>query len=244
MADYPINTAPVACRRAAGGQPSHGSQLTLIHWVAQRWVSRWATGRPLEAGHLWAYSSILLPTSVPTDVPLHWLWLPIADVKSPLCQLQWYRVGFEPSTTCWIVEAGLLCAEPPHDYQLPTGGLLDVIWQPPLLPLYHHSPLGGQLQNVCRDIYEICDFWDKMVFSELLELLSSYGTKLREARCGHAMLSYWWYISITTAACLCYAWAILGWKWLFLMNRLYCCRLSLQVLNNWIVWWLDVVYRH
>ena len=133
------NIAPVARRQNAGGQPPHGSQLTLIHWVARRWAARWAASRALEAGHLWAFSFILLPASVPTDVLLCWFLLPTADLKLPLCQLQQHRFSFQPSTTGWIVAAGLLCAEPLYDFQLPTNRPLDVIRWPPLPPLCRHS---------------------------------------------------------------------------------------------------------
>ena len=46
-----------------------------------------------------------------------------------------------------------LCAEPPHDYQQPASGPLDVIRWSSLTSLYRHSPLGGQLQYVCRACY-------------------------------------------------------------------------------------------
>ena len=147
---YPTNIASAARQQAIGGQPPNGGQPTLIHWVARRWAARSAAGGLPDTGHLCAYSFILLPTSVLTDVPLHWFWPPTAKFELPLGQFQWHRFGFQPSTTSWIVVAGLLCAEPPHDYQQPTGGPLDVIRWPPLLPSYHHSLLGGQLQNVCR----------------------------------------------------------------------------------------------
>ncbi len=58
-------------------------------------------GGPPATGIHWAYSSILMPTSAPTDVPLHWFWGPRADPKLPLCQPQWHRVSFQPSITGW-----------------------------------------------------------------------------------------------------------------------------------------------
>ena len=108
------------------------------------WVVRWVAGGPLAGRHR-AYYFILLPTSMLTDGPLHWLWPPTDDLKLPLCQIQPHRVCFQPSITGWIVAAGLLCANPPHDYQKSASRPLDVNEQPPLLPLYRHSPLGGQL---------------------------------------------------------------------------------------------------
>ena len=55
------------------------------------------------------------------------------------------RVSCQPSITGWIVSVGLLCADPPHDYQWSASQPLDVIWWPPLPPPYRHSLLGGQL---------------------------------------------------------------------------------------------------
>ncbi len=124
---YPTNIATAAFQRASGGQPPHAGQLNLIHWVAQRWAARWTCRELLEADHLSAYSIVLWPASVPTDFPLHWFWPPTADLKPSLCLLQWHRVGFQLSTTGWILEAGLLCSappSPPNVHQRPAGGLL------------------------------------------------------------------------------------------------------------------------
>ena len=93
---------------------------------------------------------VLLLASVPTDFLLHWFCPPTANLRPPHCRLQWQRVGFQTSTPSLIMAAGLFCAEAPHDYQWPTGRPMDVIRQPPLSPLYCHSLLGRQLQNVCR----------------------------------------------------------------------------------------------
>ena len=48
----PTNMAPAAVQRASGAQPPCGGQLTLRHWVAQRWAEWWASGGPLEATNL------------------------------------------------------------------------------------------------------------------------------------------------------------------------------------------------
>ena len=37
---YPKNIAPAALQRASTGQPPHGGQLPVNHWVAQRWAAR------------------------------------------------------------------------------------------------------------------------------------------------------------------------------------------------------------
>ena len=66
-------------RLAATGQPAGSHPL-----VAQGWVARWATGGPPAAGRHLVYSFFLLPTSVPTDVLLHWFWPQTADLKPPL----------------------------------------------------------------------------------------------------------------------------------------------------------------
>ena len=65
--------------------------------------------------------------------------------QATLCQAQWHRVGFQPSIMGWIVVAGLLCADPPHDYQRSASAPLDVNRWLSLPPLCRHSPLGGQL---------------------------------------------------------------------------------------------------
>ena len=85
---------------------------------------------------------IILPASVPTDVLLHWFWTPTANLKLLLCQPQQHKFGFQPSIIGSIVAGGLLCGEPPHDYQQSASRLLDVHRQPPLPPLYHHAPRG------------------------------------------------------------------------------------------------------
>ncbi len=85
---------------------------------------------------------------MPPHFPLHWFWPPPANLMPPLCLLQWHRVGFQPSSTGWLVEAGLLCANPPHVHQRPAGGPLDVIRQPPCPPLCLLPPLGGRLCSV------------------------------------------------------------------------------------------------
>ena len=112
--------------RVSGGQPPHCGQPALIHWVAQRCAARWASGRLLGASHLWAYCFISWPSSVPTDFLLHWFWLPTANLMPPLCLLQRHRVIYQPSTTGWIVEAGLLFAEPDHVHQRPSPQI--AIW--------------------------------------------------------------------------------------------------------------------
>ena len=52
----------------------------------------------------------------------------------PLCLLTFCYTGsgqpdasdFQPTATGWLVEAGLLCAEPDNCYQRPIGGLIDI----------------------------------------------------------------------------------------------------------------------
>ena len=113
----PTNIAPAAHWWAAGGQPPQGSQPTLIHWVAPRWAARWTSEPTL------LYSCPPLST----DFLLHWFCPPTADLKPPLCQSQWHRVGFQSGTTGWIVAAGPQCVNPHHDYQQPASGLLNVV---------------------------------------------------------------------------------------------------------------------
>ena len=129
LIDFPINIAPAALQRASGGQPLHGGQPPLSHWVAQRCAVWWASGGLLAANLLWA-QSIRWPSSVPSDFMLDWFWPPTANAMLPLCLNQWHRLGFQPSATGCLVEACLLCAKPPHFYQRPTGGPLDVIGRP------------------------------------------------------------------------------------------------------------------
>ena len=107
---YPTSIAPLALQRAFGGQPPHGGQLTLYHLVAQRWTVRWASGGLLEADQLCAYPFILWSSSVPTDFPLHWFWPPTADLMPRICLIQQHIASLKPSTTDWIVVAGLICA--------------------------------------------------------------------------------------------------------------------------------------
>ena len=71
---------------------------------------------------------------MPLHFLLHWFWPPTADLMPPLRLLQSHRVSFQLSATGWLVEAGVLCAEPPHVHQRPAGGPLVV---------FHHK-------------YEIC----------------------------------------------------------------------------------------
>ncbi len=132
---HSTNIAPAALQQPSEGQLPHGGQPTLTHQVAQRWAARWASGGSLEDSHLSAYSFILWPASVPPVVPLQWCWPPQADLEPPLCLFQWHRVSFQPNTIGWIVVAGLLCANPPHVHQRPSGGPLDVNRQPPCPPL-------------------------------------------------------------------------------------------------------------
>ena len=99
--------------------PLAGSWPSPTGWQ-RGWDARWITGGPPVAGCHWAYSFILLPASVPTDVPLHWFWLPTSNLMPPLCWPQQHRVGFQSSITGWIVAAGLLFADPPYDFQLFT----------------------------------------------------------------------------------------------------------------------------
>ncbi len=94
------------------------------HWHSAR--LRLATSEP---------TLILLPTSVATDVLLHWFGPPTADLKPPRCWPQWHRVGFQASIAGWIVAAGLLCADPPHNYQLSARRPLNINRWLPLLPL-------------------------------------------------------------------------------------------------------------
>ncbi len=101
-----------------------------------------------EASHPSAYSFILLLASVPPVVSLQWFWPPPADLKPPLCLLKQHRVGFQPSTAGWIVEAGLNCANPPHVHQRSTEGPLDVIRQSPCPPLCLLPPPGGRLWSM------------------------------------------------------------------------------------------------
>ena len=141
----PTNIVPAALQRPSGGQPPHGGQSTLIHWVTQRCAAKWASGGPLEAGYLSAYSFILWPASVPPVVPHQWFWPPTANLELPLCLPQWHKVVFQASTICWIVEAGVLCTNPPHVHQRPAGGPLGVIRRPPCPRLCLLPPPGGRL---------------------------------------------------------------------------------------------------
>ena len=91
---------------------------------------------------------------MPPHFLLHWFWLPTSDLMRPLCLLQWHRVSCQPSANDWLSDAGLLCAEPPHLPQRPTGGALDVIRWPSWPPLCLLTLLGGPLHtatNVCRE---------------------------------------------------------------------------------------------
>ena len=117
---YPTNIAPATLQWAARGQPPCGSQPTFSHWVAQR----------------------------SADFMLDWFWSPIANLMPPLCLQQWHRVGFQPSATGWLVEADLLCAEPFHCCQRPTGGPRGVNRRPSCPPLCLLSPPGGRLSSV------------------------------------------------------------------------------------------------
>ena len=54
--DIPTNIAPAAHQRASGGQ------LPLSHWVALRWVARWASRGPPEASLL--LSLLLYPLTL------------------------------------------------------------------------------------------------------------------------------------------------------------------------------------
>ena len=42
QADKPANIAPGALQRVSRGQPSHGGQPILSHWVEQTWAVRQA----------------------------------------------------------------------------------------------------------------------------------------------------------------------------------------------------------
>ena len=64
---YPTNIAPVARWQATRGELPLGVQLTLTHWGTGVGCSA-TGGRVLVAGCHRAYSFILLPASVPTDV--------------------------------------------------------------------------------------------------------------------------------------------------------------------------------
>ena len=127
----PTSIAPATLQRASGGQLPCGGQPTLSHWVAERWAARCASGGPPEASHLCAYSFIPWPSSVPPDFMLDGFWPPIAKLMPPLWFHQWHSLALQPSASGWLVEACLLWAEPPHCYQGPTGGTLNVIRRPP-----------------------------------------------------------------------------------------------------------------
>ena len=160
MTDYPTNIASAALQRASEGQPSHGGQPSLGHWVAQRWAARWASGGPLENSLLGAYSFIPKASSVPSDFLLHWFWPPtanlcphcicsrgteLASMLTPIAE----RPTLQPAKlfvgTGWLVESGLLCAEPLHCYQRPSGGSRDGNRRPPCPPPRLLPPLGGRL---------------------------------------------------------------------------------------------------
>ena len=113
-----------APQRASRGQPPHGGQPTLNHWVAQGWVAEWAS-RGL--GRL-ASSE---PTLLSPDPPLSLLAFcftgsVLHQLMPPLCLLQWHRVNFQASDTGWLVEAGLLCVNPPPP--MSTRGLQEGHW--------------------------------------------------------------------------------------------------------------------
>ncbi len=42
--DLPTNIAPATLQWASRGQPPHGGQPPLIHWVARKCAARWASG--------------------------------------------------------------------------------------------------------------------------------------------------------------------------------------------------------
>ena len=112
-------------------------------------VQRWLQGGTSEGCWRLAASQptliFLWPASVPPVVPLQRFWPPPADLKQPLCLLQRHRIGFQPSSTGWIVEAGLPCANLLHVHQRPAGGPLNVNRRPACPPLCLLSPLRGQL---------------------------------------------------------------------------------------------------
>ena len=139
------NIVPAALQRASGGQPSHGGQLPLCLWVAQRWASRWTSGWLPDDRFLWAYSII-------PDPPLHLLSL--LSIDSGPQQPTWCLHGAscrgtESASSLWCnwVASGSwppLC-EPPYCYQRPTGGLVDVNRWPPWPPRCLLSTPGGWL---------------------------------------------------------------------------------------------------
>ena len=97
--NYPTNIAPAALQRASRGQPPHGGQLTLSHWVADRWPARWDSRGHQDGGLLWTYSFIPLHASVPPHFLFHQFWPPTTNLMPPFCLLQWHRFSFHPSVT-------------------------------------------------------------------------------------------------------------------------------------------------
>ena len=96
--------------------------IVKIRLSATGWHRCGLKGGPAEAGCLWAYSFIFWPTNLSTDFPRYWFWPPTAGMMLPLWLLQRHRVSFQPSTTSWIVAAGLLCANPPMSTRSPLKG--------------------------------------------------------------------------------------------------------------------------
>ncbi len=134
-------------KHSTSGPPAGHQWLVTPGWQADSHPLG-GSGSVCKAGHLQATTEPILLSSCPPLCLLMFQFTgfggPTADLKLPLCQSQWHRVGFWPQMACWIVAASHLCAEHPHNYQWPAGGPLVVIRWPPLPPLYRHLPLGGR----------------------------------------------------------------------------------------------------
>ena len=93
---------------ASQGQPPHGSQPTLRHWVTQGGLQ----GGPPKGPKRLAFSEPTLSLLLSPD-----------DLMPPL---QRHRVSSQPRATGLLMKAGLLCAKLPYIHQRPSGWLLEL----------------------------------------------------------------------------------------------------------------------
>ena len=136
------------CKHSTRGPPEASHPMEASYLSPTGWHRSGLRNGPPEASHLWAYSFSPWPSSVPPVYLFQWIWPPLTKLMPPHSLLLWHRFGLQPSATGWLVEAGLLCAEPPHCYQTPTGGTLAVIKQPPWPPRCLLLPPAGQRCSV------------------------------------------------------------------------------------------------
>ena len=94
------------------------------HWETQSWSARCASGASPLNWCLYLLNLFLCASWLSISLIL----VSNSQAEAPQCLLQRLIIGFHPSASEWLQEAGLFCAEPPHFHQRPAEAGRPAVW--------------------------------------------------------------------------------------------------------------------